>query len=135
MISDLEGDTEATSTSDLASSKGPSRAMVRAAALQPWAALQVLPSRTVILKQIFPLAYTSVLAADILVQASPFPWSCQRSPAVWSGYIATGEMGGFSCNEQSWKRYPCTVPTVVLAQFPAGVNNRASGNVLYLHSV
>jgi len=82
LIFDLEGYTEVTSTSDLPSSEGPSCVMVRAAARQPWAALRVPPSRTVILEQIFPLAHTSALAADILTQASPFSCSCQRSPAV-----------------------------------------------------
>lgn len=75
LILDLEGDTEVTSTSDLSSSKEPSWVMGRAAACQPWAALPVPPSRTgvpVILKQIFPLAYVSVLVAGIL-----------RPPAIW----------------------------------------------------
>ncbi|KAI1243525.1 hypothetical protein IHE44_0001153 [Lamprotornis superbus] len=46
LILDLQGDTEATSTSDLPSSKEPSWVMGRAAACQPWAALTVPPSRT-----------------------------------------------------------------------------------------
>lgn len=46
LILDLEGDTEATPTSDLLSSKEPSWVMGRAAACQPWAALPVPPSRT-----------------------------------------------------------------------------------------
>ena len=127
LISDLEGDTEVTSTSDLPSSKGPSWVMVRAAACQPWAALQVPPSSTgspVTLKQIFPLAHVSVLVAGIL-----------RHSSVWQGCITRGATGGFLCNRCNWIRYPCTVPTVVSAPFPAGIINRASGIALHLCGV
>lgn len=135
LISDLEGNTEATSTSDLLSSKEPSWVMVGAAACLPRDALWVLPSSTVILKQIFPLAYASVLVADILMQASPLPRRGPRPLAVWQECIPRRATGGFLCNGHSWRRYPCTMPTVGLAPFPARIINRASGNALHLRGV
>lgn len=111
LIPDLEGDTEATSTSDLPSSKEPSCVMGRAAALCCSASATLKTRFPVILKQIFPPACVSVLVAGIL-----------RPTAVWQRCITGGTTGGFLCNRHSWRRYQCTESTVILAPFPAETN-------------